>query len=136
MKKLKQILSNKNTVTLFGLILILLVLYVFYNIRVNQATTPIRVPYAIQTIPARTKITKDMIGYLEITQSALKGDIYTHENQIINNVLYSRYEIPNGSLFYVDALCEEKKLPDSWMLQMAEGMVPSNFDVTMKLSRW
>ena len=87
MKKLKQILSNKNTVTLIGAILIVLVLYVFYNIKVNQATTPIRVPYAIQTIPGRTKVTKDMIGYLEITQSALKGDVYTHENLIINNVL-------------------------------------------------
>ena len=36
MKKLKQILSNKNTVTLIGAILIVLVLYVFYNIRVNH----------------------------------------------------------------------------------------------------
>ncbi|MBQ8891457.1 MAG: hypothetical protein IJ068_01165 [Bacilli bacterium] len=132
MKKLKQILSNKNTVTLVGAVLIVLVLYVFYNIKVNQATTPIRVPYAIQPIAARTKVTKDMIGYLEITQSALKGDIYTHENQIINNVLYTRYEIPTGSLFYVDALCEEKDLPDSWMLQMDDGMVAYNFDVTMK----
>lgn len=136
MKKLKQILSNKNTVTLIGAILIVLVLYAFYNIKVNQATSPIRVIYATQPIPARTKITKEMISTLEITQSALKGNIYTNESQIIGGTksMFSKYDIPAGSLFYVDAVCEEKDLPDSWMLELDQenGMVAYNFDVTMK----
>ena len=76
MKKLKQILSNKNTVTLIGIILGVLVLYVFYNIKLNQAISPVRIPYALQTIGPRTEITSDMIGYLDITQSSQKKDKY------------------------------------------------------------
>ena len=55
MKKLKQILSNKNTVTLIAAVLIVVVLYFFYNWRVSQATSPVRVPYAIQAIAPRTE---------------------------------------------------------------------------------
>ena len=85
MKKLKQILSNKNTVTFIAAILIVLVLYFFYNWRVDQATSPIRVPYAIQTIAPRTKITEDMIGYLEIPQSSIKGNVITNSKYLIDN---------------------------------------------------
>ena len=80
MKKLKQILSNKNTVTFIGVILIVLVLYFFYNWRVNSAISPVRVPYAAQAIGPRTKITNDMIGYLEIQQSSMKGKVLTNAN--------------------------------------------------------
>ena len=80
MKKLNQILSNRNTVTFIGIILIVIVLYVFYNWRINSAISPLRVPYAIQEIGPRTKITNDMIGYMDITQTAIKGDVLTNAN--------------------------------------------------------
>lgn len=135
MKKLKQILSNKNTVTLFGAVLIVLVLYAFYNIRLNQAISPIRVPYAIQEIPPRTKITNDMIGYLEITQNALKGDVYTNvKTQIIEKNMYTNANctIPAGSLFYTKLLINETDLQNSYTSQIADGMLAYNFDVSME----
>ena len=133
MKKLKQILSNKNTVTLIGAVLIVIVLYVFYNMRVSQATSPIKVPYAIQTIAPRTKITSDMIGILEVTQAALKGNIYKSKDQILNNDLYTNVNctIPAGSLFFTSALIKEKDLPDSYLKDLEEGMIPYNFSVNM-----
>ena len=134
MKKLKQILSNKNTVTLIGAVLIVVVLYVFYNIRVNQATSPVKVPYAVQTIGPRTKITNDMIGYLEIPQSSIRGDIYTNvTTQIIEQNMYTNVNctIPVGSLFYTNLLIREKDLPDSFLVKIDEGMVPYNFSVSM-----
>ena len=135
MKKLKQILSNKNTVTLFGAILMVLVLYFFYNIKVNQAISPIRVPYAIQEIPPRTKITSEMIGYLEITQKSLKGDIYTNvKTQIIEKNMYTgpNCTIPEGSLFYTKLLMKESDVENSYDVPMGENMLPYNLDVTMK----
>ena len=132
MKKLKQILSNKNTVTFIGIVLIVLVLYFFYNYRVSQATTPVRVPYAVQTIAPRTQITNDMIGYLEITQSALKGNVLTNVNtQILGMYTNVNSMIPAGSLFYQSAVVREEELPDSFLINITEGYVPYNFSVSM-----
>jgi len=133
MKKLKQILSNKNTVTILGVILIVIVLYIFYNWRLNEAVSPIRIPYAIQTIGPRTEITSDMIGYLDITKSALKGDVLTNVNtQILGMYTNVNYTIPFGSLFYANALVEKRQLPDAFLIDIEEGHIAYNFDVSMK----
>ncbi len=136
MKKLKQILSNKNTVTFIAAILIVLILYFFYNWRVNQATSPVRVPYAVQNISPRTQITKDMIGYLEISQSAMKGNVLTNENtQILGMYTNVNAMIPAGSLFYKDAVIRREELPDSFLEDeelKATGKVPYNFTVNVK----
>ena len=133
MKKLKQILSNKNTVTLIGAVLIVVVLYIFYNIRVNQATSPIKIPYAVQTIGPRTEITSDMIGYLDITQSSMKGNVLTNANtQILGMYTNVNCIIPAGSLFYKDVIVRKEELPDAFLIDIEEGHVAYNFDVSMK----
>lgn len=129
MKKLKQILSNKNTVTFIAAILIVLVLYFFYNWRVNQATSPIRIPYANQTIQPRTKITEDMISYLEIPSVSIKGDVVTNANNIINMYVNINSLIPAGSLFYTDQIVKQEELPDSFLLDIQDGYVAYNFSV-------
>ena len=133
MKKLKQFLSNKNVVTFIGAILIVLVLYIFYNFRVNQAISPLRIPYAVQAIPPRTKITKDMIGYLEINQAAVKGNVLTNENtQILGMYTNVNSTIPAGSLFYSSSIVKEEELPDSFLINIPDGYIAYNFDVSMK----
>lgn len=133
MKKLKQILANRNTVTLIGAVLIVLVLYVFYNIRLNQATSPVRVPYALQTIGPRTEITSDMIGYLDITQTSMKGNVLTNVNtQIVGMYTNVNCIIPAGSLFYKDVVIRKEELPDAFLIDIEEGHVAYNFDVSMK----
>ena len=133
MKKLKQILSNRNTVTFIGVILIVVVLYVFYNWRVNTAISPIRVPYAIQEIGPRTKITNDMIGYVDITQGSIKGDVLTNANtQILGMYTNVNCLIPAGSLFYKSSIVREEELPDAFLINLKEGDVAYNFDVSMK----
>ena len=136
MKKLKQILSNKNTVTFIAAILIVLVLYFFYNWRVDQATSPIRVPYAIQTIAPRTKITEDMIGYLEIPQSSIKGNVITNSKYLIDNQtdMYTNVNstIPLGSLFYKSQVVSESELPDSFLINLSEDEVAYNFSVDIE----
>lgn len=136
MKRLKQILSNKNTVTLIAAILIVLVLYFFYNWRLDQAIDPVRVPYALQTIEPRTKITDDMIGYLEISQDAIKGNIVTNKDYLINNKsdMYTNVNsvIPQGSLFYKSQVVREEELPDSFLIKVPEGYVAYNFSVNIE----
>ena len=133
MKKLKQILSNRNTVTFIGVILIVVVLYVFYNWRVNTAISPIRVPYALQTIGPRTKITNEMIGYVDITQTSIKGDVLTNANtQIVGMYTNVNCIIPTGSLFYKSAVVKEEELPDAFLINLREGYQAYDFDVSMK----
>ena len=128
---LKRFFGNKNTVTIIGVLICILVLYVGYNYRIKQATTPVRVPYANQTIQPRTLITADMISYTEVLPSTLKGKYILNANLIINK--YSNYNtiIPAGSMFYSDAVINESDLPDSAFGAIPEGYTVVSFPVTM-----
>lgn len=128
---LKRFFGNKNTVTIIGVLICILVLYIGYNYRIKQATTPVRVPYANQTIQPRTLITADMISYTEVLPSTLKGKYILNANLIINK--YSNYNtiIPAGSMFYSDAVINERDLPDSAFGAIPEGYTVVSFPVTM-----
>ncbi|MGN1323877.1 MAG: hypothetical protein ACI4VR_01525 [Bacilli bacterium] len=128
---LKRFFGNKNTVTIIGVLICILVLYVGYNYRIKQATTPVRVPYANQTIQPRTLITADMISYTEVLPSTLKGKYILNANLIINK--YSNYNtiIPAGSMFYSDAVINERDLPDSAFGAIPQGYTVVSFPVTM-----
>ena len=130
--KLKNLLANKNVVTILGAVLIVIVLYAFYTWRVNSAINPISVPYAKVTIGPRTEITNDMIGHLEIQQSSLKGKVLTNENtQIIGMYTNVNSTIPEGSLFYEGVIVEYKNLADSFLIKMpkdSEGNYLTSYD--------
>lgn len=128
---LKRFFGNKNTVTIIGVLICILVLYIGYNYRIKQATTPVRVPYANQTIQPRTLITADMISYTEVLPSTLKGKYILNANLIINK--YSNYNtiIPAGSMFYSDAVINERDLPDSAFGAIPQGYTVVSFPVTM-----
>ena len=133
--KLKNLLANKNVVTILGAVLIVIVLYAFYKWRVNTAINPISVPYAKQTIGPRTKITNEMIGYLDIQQSSMKGQVLTNANtQIVGMYTNVNSTIPEGSLFYEGVIVRFEDLADSFLIDMpkdSEGnyMEAYNFKV-------
>ena len=133
--KLKNLLANKNVVTILGAVLIVIVLYAFYMWRVNSAINPISVPYAKVEIGPRTKITNDMIGYLDIQQSSMKGNVLTNANtQIVGMYTNINSTIPEGSLFYEGLIVRFEELADSFLIDMpkdSEGnyMTAYNFKV-------
>ena len=133
--KLKNLLANKNVVTILGAIFIVIVLYAFYMWRVNSAINPISIPYALKEIGPRTEITNDMIGYLDIQQSSMKGKVLTNANtQIIGMYTNINTTIPAGSLFYEGMIVRFEELADSFLIDMpkdAEGnyMTAYNFKV-------
>ena len=79
---MKKFLGNKNTVTILGIVLCLVVLYVGYNYRINAKVELIEVPYATKTIQPRNYITKDMIGTMNVPKSFLVGRYYNNANAI------------------------------------------------------
>ena len=127
--QIKRFLQNKNTVTILGAVLVVLILYFGYNYRINQAINPVRVPYAKVTIQPRTKITEDMIGYVDVPPAMVKGKIITNQNLIVGK--WSNYNtiIPFGSLFFQDSVISASELPDSAFVSIPAGYTAFNLPV-------
>ena len=136
--KLKNLLANKNVVTILGAILIVIVLFAFYKWRLNQAINPISVPYAKQTIGPRTQITSDMIGYIDVQQSSLKGNVLINATRdIINMYTNINSTIPEGGFFYKDLIVRFEDLADSFLIDMPKDkngnyMTAYNFKVNVE----
>ena len=128
---LKKFLTNKNTVTVVGVILAIVVLYVGYNMRINQAITPVTVPYALEEINPSTQITEDMVGTKEIPGSMVDDTIITNSADVIDMYANGDSVIPEGSLFYTRCVVSRDQLPDSIILNYPKGYVLYNLDVDM-----
>ena len=128
---LKKFLTNKNTVTVVGVILAIVVLYVGYNMRINQAITPVTVPYALEEINPSTQITEDMVGTKEIPGSMVDDTIITNSADVIDMYANGDSVIPEGSLFYKRSVVTRDQLPDSIILDYPKGYVLYNLDVDM-----
>lgn len=120
---LKRFLGNKNTVTILGVILGLVVLYAGYNFRVKQATNPVTVPYAKEEISSRTLITSDMIGHMEVSNSVVKQspNLITNANQLINYYVSFGTTIPANSMFYKSQVISSDEMPDSAFADIPDG---------------
>ena len=129
----KKFFANKNTVTLACVILGVIVLFVGYTYRVNNATSPIKVPYAKVQIPPKTQITAEMIGYTKIPRSLLDTSktLLQNPSEIINK--YSSYStaIPKNSYFFSGVVMEEKQMPDYAFKNMADGYTVYSLKVNM-----
>ena len=98
---IKKFLSNKNTVTIIGVVAAVCVLYFGYNSKVNKAITPIEVPYAKETISPGTQITSDMIGTKNVSSETVADQLaYTNKSDVIDKYANADSVIPEGSLFY------------------------------------
>ncbi len=128
---LKRFFSNKNTVTILGVLAVVLILFFGYRMQIKKQVNPVKnIPVASQTIQPRTKITADMIDYIDVSPIVLQSNVYRNKEAVINK--YSNYNtvIPAGSLFYHEAIVKEEDLPDSAFVEVPEGQVPYNFPVT------
>ena len=130
MANFKKFLKNKNTVTILGVLVCLLILYIGYTSRINAKTKLIDVYYANQTIQPKTLITEEMIGRAQVPQSFILGTYYRNYNDIVGK--YSNYNtlIAAGSLFYSDLLIEQENLPDAMFYDVNEGERIVSFPVT------
>lgn len=128
---MKKFFGNKNTVTILGVVLCLVILYVGYNYQINKKVELVAIPYAKETIQPRTYITESMIGIRNVPKSFLKGSYYTNKNNIIGK--YSNYNtiISEGSLFYTDLVVSKEELPDSAFADVPEGYTVINYPVNI-----
>ena len=126
---LKKFMQNKNTVTVLGVVLAIIVLYVAYTMRIKSSINPISVPYAAEQIPAGTQITESMISTMQVPPSMLEGDVITNVGEIVDKYSAADVVIPQGSLFYKRAVVEKEQLPANIILQYPKGYVLYNLAV-------
>ena len=58
--------------------------------RINQAITPVTVPYALEEIDPRVQITEDMVGTMEIPQSMIDNN---------SDIIKPKYKVQDLGLF-------------------------------------
>ena len=119
---LKKFLSNKNTVTILGVLAGVIVLWGFYSYRVNKAVNPVRVPYANKALSAQDQITQDDISYMEVSSDMLKtAKVITNASQLVGYYVNVGTSIPEGGMFYQTQVVEKKELPDSIFDEIPDG---------------
>lgn len=127
---LKKFITNKNTITVLGVIAILGLLYYGYNKTIETQTKPVRIPVAKVTIQPRTKITDDMITYVEMPSAYISSNVKRTSSAIIGMYSAINSVIPAGSAFYNDVLITKEQIPDNPFYQVPEGQRPYNMAVT------
>ena len=95
---LKRFLSNKNTVTILGVIAVVLILFFGYRMQIKKQVNPVKnIPVASQTIQPRTKITNDMIDYIDVSPIVLQSNVYINKEAVVNKYYNYNKVIPAGS---------------------------------------
>lgn len=118
-----RFLGNKNTFTILGLLGCVATLIIGYNVRIRKQISPTLVPYAKQTIEARSVIKEDMIGNVRVTTgyTSTATTLVTSAQKVINLRATYKSNIPRGSLFYSDMLKTAAQMPDSAFAGIEEG---------------
>ena len=132
---IKRFLGNKNTVTILALLAGVIVLWYFYNYRVNQAITTIPIPYAIETIDSGKKIETDNIEYKQITQSTTKdSDIITDMSYLQDKYICTGTSVPANGFFYKSQVCEKQELPNSIFDNIPDGYTVYTLNVDNEMT--
>lgn len=123
--KIKQMLLNRNTVTILGVLAGVIALWFAYTVTLDKAVNPQRVPIAAKDIPAGTLITKDDIEYVDINKDVLKkAKIITSASQLINYYVTNNTAISKGAMFYSSQVVTKDKL-----IERDLELIPENYKI-------
>lgn len=132
MSSFRKFFKNKNTVTIIGVIIILVLLYIGYSSQINQAVEPVSIPVATETIQPRTEITSDMVQEIDMPNVSISDNVIKSSAQVVGKYSNINAVIPQGSMFYTDTVIEESELPDAAFTKVKAGEVVYNFPVDME----
>ena len=128
---LKKFVTNKNTVTIIGVLAILIILYFMYTKTIDDKIKEVNVPVAARTINPQTEITAEDVADIQIASAAKPDDskIETVKTNIIGKYTGVGATIPEGSMFYKSMIVEKEELPGNWIKTLPEGLIPYQFPV-------
>lgn len=129
---LKKFASNKNTVTILGVLLGVVVLFLGYQWRVNQAISPVQVYYATRTLTQGDTITAEDVGVAQISSTILNsmdnvirnldcpGEDYS-ASCIVGKMVSFDAKIPKNSYFFTESVISPDEMPDSLFSNIPNG---------------
>ena len=128
----KKFLSNKNTITILGVLVGVVVLYLGYNWRVTKSIQPILVPYSTSTLLAGTRITEEYINYASIPKDTVSGmgNLVTNVSEISGKLVSYDSKIPQNGFFFKENLISEEEMPDSVFSNIPDGHTIFGMQVT------
>ena len=129
MNSIMRFLKNKNTVTVIGVIAIVGILWGGYYIQLQRTVKPVSVPVAATTIQPRTQITTEMIKYVDVPEAYISDNAIRNESELLN--MYANYNtvIPEGSMFYNEAITTKQALPNYILTLLKEGEFAVSYDL-------
>ncbi len=110
---IKRFFQNKNTVTIFAILLAVGIIYFAYNYRIKRKTEPVNVPYAVKELAPRTLITDEMVSTKKVPGGIVTKNVITNTSNIVGKYVTNTAVIPEGSMFYQSAIVEWEDLPSS-----------------------
>lgn len=132
---IKRFLGNKNTVTIIAVLAGIIILWYFYNYRVDQAITTISIPYAVEAIDTGKKIESDNIKYREVNSAAIKNtDIVTDVSYLTDKYICYGTSTPKDGFFYKSQICRHEELKNTIFEDIPEGYTVYTLDVDSKLT--
>lgn len=119
----QKFLSNKNTITILGVLVGIVVLYLGYNWRVQKSVQPVNVPIALTTMFPGTKITEQSFTYASVpkTMIAGMGNLKTSTADIIGKLVAYDGKIAQNSFFFGEQLTTEEEWPSSIFANIPDG---------------
>ena len=115
---LKRFFTNKNVVTVIGVIVVLGILFYGYTSSIKTQTNPINVPVAAKKINSKTQITSADVTYKQVAGKMVDANVIRSSALIIGKYTNINVTIPEGSMFYKDWVVEESEIPGTWIEQL------------------
>lgn len=115
---LKRFFTNKNVVTVLLIIVILVVLYIGYDMSIKKQTNSIDVPVAAREIPAQTQITNEDVKIAKIPGSMLNMNVIRNRALVVGKYTKVNVTIPQDSVFYSEWLDTAENIPGNWIEQL------------------
>lgn len=131
MMSLKRFFSNKNVVTILGVVIVLALLYWEYNSKINKAVDPIRVPVAASDLQPQHEITSSDLQWIDVPSVSKDDNALTSSDAIVGKYVGVNSMIPKGSMFYASSIVEKEKLPGNWLTLLDEDEIPYYFNVDL-----
>ena len=119
---IKNVLLNRNTVTILAVIAGVIALWFFYDITLSNAIDPQRVPVATRTITAKEMITAEDFEFVEINSEFLNNaNVITNSNQLVGYYVKNETSITEGAMFYREQVVEKSELKEREQEDLPNG---------------
>lgn len=131
MISLKRFFTNKNTVTIIGVVIVLIILYYGYSSTIKKAVNPTRVPVAAHDLQPQTQITSSDIKWIEVPSISKDKNVLTNSSAIVGKYVGVNSMIPEGSMFYASSIVEKEDLPGNWLTLLTTDEIPIAYSVNL-----